>query len=251
MPAAGASANRIDLRDRRLDHGDLVGLGDGFEYGARVAGPSVVQGREHSEHLQLGVGVAAYVVDRVEELTHATMRQRLALQRDHHLVSSRQRRHGEHAERRWAVQEDPVVVVGDVLQRCAQCVFSARPGQQRGLGAGELDRRRQQVGALIGLVQDIGGIDLAQQHLVDRLFDLLGIDAEREGQARLRVEVDQQHLLAEVVQGDSEGDHRSGLGDAALLVGDRECGGHREPLCHCAGRDPVTPREMLIACLSP
>ena len=51
---------------------------------------------------------------------------------------------------------------------------------------------------------------------------LLGLEAEREREARLRIEVDEEHALAEVGERQADGLGRRGLGDAALLVGDRE-----------------------------
>ena len=51
---------------------------------------------------------------------------------------------------------------------------------------------------------------------------LLGLEAEREREAGLRIEVDEQHLLAEIGERQPDGLGRRGLGHAALLVGDRE-----------------------------
>ena len=70
------------------------------------------------------------------------------------------------------------------------------------------------------------GDEALGQHVVHRQLEVLGVDAEGEGQAGLRVEVDQQHLLAELGEGGAERRDGRGLGDATLLVGDREGGGH-------------------------
>ena len=165
-----------------------------------VLGAPVVQRRQHAHHLEVRVGVAAYVVDRVEQLTNSAVRQRLALQRDHHRVGGRQRRHREHAERGRAVEQDPVVVVAarpraPLAARARGPVGSAARSPRRPArswpAAGRA--RPRSAGSRLGLSA------CAQQHLMQRRVELLGVDAERERQAGLRVQVDQQHaLVAEV-----------------------------------------------------
>src|SRR3954451_17918448 len=73
-------------------------------------------------------------------------------------------------------------------------------------------------------------MDPLGQHVMHRQLNVLRIDAQRERQASLRIEVDQQDLGAELGKRCTErGDGRR-LGDAPLLVGDREdtwlLGGH-------------------------
>ena len=103
--------------------------------------------------------------------------------------------------------------------------------------------------ALAELDQKVLLVDLDPQAC---LTFSLGIDPEGEGQAGLRVEVDQQHRLAELGQRRADGRDGRRLGHAALLVGDRQddrgngddgvdggsrhrdgtgCGGHRLPSC--------------------
>ena len=62
--------------------------------------------------------------------------------------------------------------------------------------------------------------DLAQQHLVDGHLDDIGVDPEAEGQARLGVEVDEQHPPSLLGHRRTDRCHGRRLGDTALLVRD-------------------------------
>ncbi len=199
-----------------------------------MVGAPVEQGRQHAPHLQAAVGEAAHVVHGVEQLADAAVAQRLALQGDQHALRRGQGGHGEHAQRRRAVQQHPVVVLVRVLerlQRRAHHVLPPGAGQQVGLGARELDGRRQQVDALLGGDQHLGRLDAGGEDVVHRELEVLGVDAQRERQAGLGVEVDEQHPLPLLGERRPEGGHGRRLGDAALLVGDGEDRGHRGPLC--------------------
>ena len=107
-------------------------------------------------------------------------------------------------ERGRAVEQHPVVVVAESSARSSSDglddVLAAGAGEQVGLGAGQLDRGRQQVDAVLGLDDHLGRVEALGQHVVDRELEVLGVDAQREGQAGLRVEVDEQHPVAELGQ---------------------------------------------------
>ena len=93
--------------------------------------------------------------------------------------------------------------------------------EQVNLGAGEVDVGREQLHA--ARVDDrVLGLHALEQHVVEGRGALLGLEPEREGEAGLRVEVDEEHPLAQVGERQADGLGRRGLGDAALLVGDRE-----------------------------
>ena len=243
-PAGGRGLGELDrLGDRRLDDLEVVGLADRLQHRAGVVGAAVVERRQHAPHLEAAVGEAAYVVDGVEQLADPAVRQRLALQRDQHAVGGRERGDRQHAERGRAVEQHPVVrpllgvleVLGELLERALDDVLAPGAGEEVGLGAGELDRGRQDVDALLGLDDDLDRVDTLGQDVVDRGLEVLGVDAEREGQAGLRVEVDQQHAVPELGQrGADRGDGR-GLRDPALLVGDGQRDGGRSPAlgAHC------------------
>ena len=82
----------------------------------------------------------------------------------------------------------------------------------------------------------LGRVQALGQHVVDRQLEVLGVDAERERQAGLRVEVDEQHALAELGERGAERGDGGRLRDATLLVGDREDPGLR------GGHVPIMPQ---------
>ena len=221
----------------RLDDLEVVGLGDGLQHRAGVVGAAVVQRRQHAPDLERAVGEAAHVVHGVEQLAHPAVRQRLALQRDEDAVGSGERGDGQHAQRRRAVEQHPVVVAttrAQVVEDDLEGLLAAGAGQQVGLGPGQLDGGRHQVDAVVGRDDHLGRVEALGEHVVDRQLEVLGVDPERERQARLRIEVDQEDRMPQLGQRGADRRDAGRLGDAALLVGDRETGGggHRD---HHAG----------------
>ncbi len=63
---------------------------------------------------------------------------------------------------------------------------------------------------------------LADQHVIGRAVAVAAIDAEAGGGVALRIEIDDQHALADGGQCGAEIDRGGGLADAALLVGERQ-----------------------------
>ena len=84
------------------------------------------------------------------------------------------------------------------------------------------DRLPDGEGRKASLKPVLDALGLPEDDLVDGQLDGVGVDAEAEGQARLRVEVDEQHALAELGHGGADRGHGGRLGDPALLVGDRD-----------------------------
>src|SRR5438094_145557 len=133
------------------------------------------------------------------------MRQRLALQGNQYVGRRGQSVDGEQTERRRTVHDDPVVRRTQRAQRGSQYLLRTTLPRQQYVGRRQRDRRRQQVRGVVGLDQHVTGADAAEQHVVDRLVQVLWVDADRERQAGLWVQVDQQHPLAELDQGCAEG----------------------------------------------
>ena len=184
------------LRDRRRQHRQLVALPDVGQHGLGVVAAPVEHRRQDPEDLEVGVEDALHVGDGVEQLPHAAVAEHLARHRDDQPARGGERVQRQHAERRRAVQQHDVVVVDHRLERGAQDVLPTRARQQLRLRAGELDHARQQVHPVLARDQGLGGVDLAEQHLVDARRHLVGVDAEAEGQAGLGVQVDEQDSLA-------------------------------------------------------
>ena len=63
---------------------------------------------------------------------------------------------------------------------------------------------------------------LADQHVIGRVAPVAAVDAEPGRGIALRIEIDDQHPLADRGQRGAEIDRGGGLADAALLVGERE-----------------------------
>ena len=89
------------------------------------------------------------------------------------------------------------------------------------------------------LDEDVAGRDAVDEHVVQRPRELIGIDAERERQRRLRVEVDEQHAEPLLHERHSEGVDGGGLGHTALLVGNRVHEGHGNASVRAQRRRPV------------
>ena len=214
-----------------------------------MVGATVVHRRQDAEHPQARVEDALHVGDRVEQLADPAVAEHLALQRDDHLVGGGQGVEREHAERGRAVQQHHVVGGVDLGQRAAQHVLAARPAHQLRLGAGQLDGRGQQVDAVLGRLDGHRRADPAEQHVVHAELDGLRVQAEGEGQAGLRVEVDQEHLAALLRQGAAQRRHGGRLGDPALLV--RHCDGPAHSRhCACPAPRPVTFRPVAFRTMS-
>ena len=83
----------------------------------------------------------------------------------------------------------------------------------------------------------VGGLHLAHEHVMDRLVQIVGVDADGEGETRLGVEVDEQHTPPHLRQREAEGVDRRRLGDATFLVGHRHDprhGGSLRPVSRAA-----------------
>ena len=193
----------------------------------------VEHGRDHAEHPQLLVGELADVLDCLEQLADAAVAERLALQRHDDGLGRREAVDRQHAERRRAVDQHNVVVVEHREQGLGQDVFATGPAQQVHLGAGQVDGRRHQIepfGTSGHGLDDVGQPGPADQHVVQRRVELVGIEAQRIGEARLRVEVDHEDAASLLGQRHPEGLHGRRLGHAALLIGDRDDLDHRRSL---------------------
>ena len=209
------------LRDRWVEHDEAEPGLHVFEHLTRVTAAWVEHRRDHAAHPQSLVRELAYVGDRLEQLRDASVAQGFALQRDDDFVGRGEAVDREHAERRRAVDEHDVERIADGVDRACERVLASGAGQEVDFRTGEIDVGREQAHA--ARVDDrVFGLHALEQHVVQRRGALLGLEAEREGEARLRVEVDEEHPLAEVRQRQPDGLGRRGLGDAAFLVGDRE-----------------------------
>jgi hypothetical protein len=189
-----------------------------------MGGSAIEEGRQDSGDPQSRVREPTHVVDRLHELAHAAMREGLALKRDHDLVSSGQGIDRHHAERRRAVHEDPVVTRPQRLERFLDQVLAAAPAGEHLIGRGERERPWQEVDPVIGEDDHRSRWPRirAQQHVGHGPLEVLGVEAEAEGCARLGIKIDDEYPAPPLRQGSGQAHDRRGLRDAALLIRERD-----------------------------
>src|SRR6478672_6329918 len=179
------------LGDRWLEDGQVVALPHVGEHLARVVASTVEEGRQDAPHLQVAVEDLLHVGDGVEQLSDTAVAEHLAGHRDDEGVGGRQRVERQHPEARRAVEQHDVVCRVGAFEGRAQDVLATGSRQQHGLGAREVDRRWHEVDAFLAPDDDVTELGGAGEDVVDRPLDGVGVDAQREGEAGLRVEVDE------------------------------------------------------------
>ncbi len=169
------------------------------------------------------------LLDGLEQLRQSFEREELALQRHQDRIRGRHRVDGEQVERRRTI--DQHIGVGDLAGR--DLVELAERGAQpvraiARMADLELEARQIHGGRRDVQMRDRGGeYSLAQRPLagdeiVGRDLPAFLVDAEPGRGVALRIEVDDEHALADGGERGAEIDRGRGLADAALLVGDRQ-----------------------------
>lgn len=207
----------------------------------------IEQRGEHSEDNEVAVGQSTHVANGVKQLPDPAMGKRLALERDQHLVRRSQGIDGQYPQRRGAVDEDEVVVRGDLGQRCTQHILPRWAFMKGDLRAGEVNGARQDIEVAGHRTKGHRSPHPAQEDIVNRKLKRVRIKAQRERQARLRVKIDDQNALPELGKCHPDGGDRRGLGHPALLVGHRDRPGHKGSSAQLArvGDRPVRPQPIL------
>ena len=167
-----------------------------------------------------------HLVDRLEQLFQALGGQILRLNGDYDPVGGGQGVDREHTQGWLAVNQDMGILSLERVQILPQDGLTAHGVHQGDLHAGELDVCGHQVNAL-RVVQDTlaGAQRLVHQDTAHRIGQgkgqlvRLGM-AQADGQAALRVPVDQQHFLSGLRQPNPQVRAGGCLANAAFLVGD-------------------------------
>ena len=119
-------------------------------------------------------------------------------------------------------------------------MLAAGPGEQVDLGTGQVDRGGKHVEP--GDARDgqghLGDAPATDEHVVQRAVECVGVEAEREREAGLRIEVDDQGPPAQLGRGHAERVHGGGLRHSALLIG------HRQDIGHAASLGPPVDRRL-------
>ena len=178
---------------------------------------------------RLGLSVRAHLLHRLQQLRQAFEREELALQRHQDRIRRRHRVDGEKIERRRTIDQH-IGVIGvrrDVgvqrRDRIAQPERAVARRSQFELEAGEIHGRgRDMQPRHRGRHHRVAQRRFADQHVIGRAVAVAAIDAEAGRGVALRIEIDDQHALADRGQRGAEIDRGGGLADAALLVGERQ-----------------------------
>ncbi len=189
-----------------------------------MQGACVVHRGQDAHQLQVGVEPLLDLADRLHQQRDPAQREELALQRHDHPVRGGEGVDREQAQRRLAVDEHQVVVRQHRGQRAGEHLLACHLPDQLHLRGGEVDVGRDEIHPRnVGGTYDVADRGVAlHQHVVDRVVELVGVDAQPDRQRALRVEVDQQHPAAALGQRGAEVDCRRRLADPALLVAHRD-----------------------------
>ena len=227
-PWLGASDRRTDARhDRVVDGCHSCGGGPRRRPGPRGCVRASYIVSSDAVDLEARVEALADASNRVHQLAQALQGVVLGLDRDQHPVRGGQRVHGQQAERRRAIDQDPVVSAVQLGQAGGQPPLArrarppARPPPRTGLEldgtrSRPVDRRSPRPARSIGARSTSASYE-------DRA-NRTTVDAEAARGVTLRVEIDDQGSSAGEGEVGRQVDDRGRLADAALLV--------------CAGRDP-------------
>ena len=210
------------------EHLDFAAIGlpqQGSDFLGKV-GAVVHHRQQYAVDLELGVDLPLHLIYGLEQLFQALGGQILRLNGDYDPVGGGQGVDREHTQGWLAVNQDMGILSLERVQILPQDGLTAHGVHQGDLHAGELDVCGHQVNAL-RVVQDTlaGAQRLVHQDTAHRVGQgkgqlvRLGV-AQADGQAALRVPVDQQHFLSGLRQPDPQVRAGGCLANAAFLVGD-------------------------------
>ena len=168
------------------------------------------------------------LLDRLQQLAEALEGEELALQRHQDRMRGRHGVDGQEVQRRRAVDQDIGIVSVATRLLVAACGESLpKPESAVGLlrdlelDTEKVERRRGDRHPRHGRRNGgLGERRLADQEIVGRAAPALAVDAEAGRGVALRIEIDDQDLLADRRKRRPEIDRRRCLADAALLVGE-------------------------------
>jgi hypothetical protein len=155
--------------------------------------PRVEHDAQDADHLETGVEVRVHLLDRVDEVRKAFEGEVLALHRHDDAVRAREPVQRQQAEARRAVDEDEVVVVGDLREGRAQALVAAFESDELDLGAGELAIRTDDVvAALRARLSHFRDAGVLEEDVVDAEVECALVDSRAHRGVALGVEVDDQ-----------------------------------------------------------
>ncbi len=187
---------------------------------------------------QIGIERGAHLLHRLQQLRQALEREELALQRHQDRIRCGHRVDGEEIERRRTVdQQIGVIGLGGGVgvergDRIAQPKRAIARRSQFKFETGKIHRRcRDMQSRHRGRHHRVAQRRFADQHVIGRAAAVAAVDAETGGGVALRIEIDDQHPLADRRKRGAEIDRGGGLANAALLVGQRQDAGMADRVC--------------------
>src|SRR5438094_473407 len=223
--SGGRLADLDGLTDDRVEDLVVAEVLERIEHVAREDRSAVVEGRQQTKDLEIRVEPRLHRLDDLEERRDAFERVVLRLYRDDHAVRRDERVEREQAEGRGTVDEDEVVALDDVApELVAERHLAADRVEELDLRRRQLERRWGDVDTL-GLRRTDDGRDgdvRVDEDVGDAAFDRVEVDAETDGEVRLRIEVDAEDVVTERSERPAEVDGARGFTHATLLVRDRD-----------------------------
>src|SRR5438093_6630440 len=192
----------------------------------------VVERRQQSEHFQFRIEPGLHGLDDLEKRGDAFERVILRLYRDDHAVRRDERIEREQSQGRRAVDEDVGVALDDVLaELVTQGHLATDRVEELYFRGRKLERRWRDV-EVPGLRRSDDGRELevgVDQDIRDVLVDRVQVDAETDGEIRLRIEIEAQNAMTERRERAAQVDGARRFSDATLLVRDRDDRSHALP----------------------
>ena len=133
----------------------------------------------------------------------------------------RKRIDGQKSERRWAVDEDVVIVVCHLAQGIAQAYLPPLHLHQLHFGTREFHIRGQDIYAVVRRDNRLPKTAPLNQNTIGRGHEHCFINAKAARGIPLRVDVNEPHTALGTRNGGGEVHRRCRLADAALLAGNR------------------------------
>jgi len=209
--------------------------------------PRVEHGQHHAEDLELRVQHSAHQIERLLELPEAFERIVLALDRNEHRLGGGQRVHRQQPERRRAVDQQVIPVVGRRFEAGSQARFPGDLIHELHLGAREIDGCRHHRQVLNSRVHNRRADRSAvTQALVDRGRKRGLVHTEAACGIPLGVHIHQEHAPAEGREARAQVDGRRRLPHPAFLIDycDREAhAAHTSLSCYILRSAPVCVKD--------
>ncbi len=177
--------------------------------------------------LDAGIEPLLDLLDGGDQIGQPLQRVIFALHRDQHRLRRRKGVDGQQIQGRRTIQQHEIVVVGHLRQRDFQPQVALLQIHQVDFRASEFAIGRNEV-EMAGFRTHpcVAHADLVEQDLVNRRQRGALLDACAHGRVALRVEVGEQHALAEFGECRGKVDCRRGFSYPALLVGYRQDSAH-------------------------